>query len=199
MSANPFEPAASSRSSVARYRAALRRATLRREYGRHDLACWRWLFPGVLAGAFAGTLALTSLGAKPADPPVVYADGPCITPPREPEAVVIFVSQSQILVGEDPRPVVPLPARDQLVQSGVEARYKRSGPNDLLIVPLANALAREAGAAPTGAQGDERPREAIVIADASMPYRLLVEVLFTIGQSGLGKYHLMVRMRKKKG
>jgi biopolymer transport protein ExbD len=116
------------------------------------------------------------------------------------EGVVVVVSKSQILVGEDPEPLVLLPSREQLAQSGVDAKYKRSGPNDLYIVPLANALshARETDKAIRVAKGlDPASSEAIVVADATTPYRLLIEVLFTLGQSEFGKYHLMVLSGKK--
>ncbi|WP_437970867.1 biopolymer transporter ExbD [Sorangium sp. So ce260] len=111
------------------------------------------------------------------------------------EGVVVIVSKSQILVGEDSTPIVVLPNREQLAQSGVDAKYKRSGPNDLYIVPLANALshARETDKAIRAAKGlDPSSSEAIIVADATTPYRLLIEVLFTLGQSEFGKYHLMV-------
>ncbi|HMY20877.1 MAG TPA: biopolymer transporter ExbD, partial [Polyangium sp.] len=39
--------------------------------------------------------------------------------------------------------------------------------------------------------------EAIVVVDKTTPYRLLIEVLFTLGQSEFGKYHLMVLSGKK--
>ena len=61
-----------------------------------------------------------------------------------------------------------LPSREQLAQSGVDAKYKRSGPNDLYIVPLANALTnardtdkriRQAkGQDASGLRGDHRRR-----------------------------------------
>ena len=111
------------------------------------------------------------------------------------EGVVVIVSKSQILVGEDPTPIVMLPNREQLAQSGVDAKYKRSGPNDLYVVPLANALshARETDKAIRAAKGlDPSSSEAVIVADATTPYRLLIEVLFTLGQSEFGKYHLMV-------
>ena len=38
--------------------------------------------------------------------------------------------------------------------------------------------------------------EAIIIADATTPYRLLVEVMFTLGQNQFGTYHLMVMQAK---
>lgn len=117
------------------------------------------------------------------------------------EGVVVVISKSQILVGDDPNPVVLLPSREQLSQSGVDAKYKRSGPNDMYIVPLANALqhARETDKAIRAAKGqDPSSSEAIIVADTTTPYRLLIEVLFTLGQSEFGKYHLMVISGKNK-
>lgn len=117
------------------------------------------------------------------------------------EGVVVIISKTQIIVGENPDPIVLLPSREQIAQSGVDARYKRSGPNDLYIVPLANALsaARETDKRIRTAKGlDAATSEAIIVADSSTPYRLLIEVLFTLGQSEFGKYHLMVISGKKK-
>ena len=109
------------------------------------------------------------------------------------EGVVVTVSKTQILVGDDK--VLRLPGRESLVQTGVGARYKRSGPNDLYIVPLGNALqaARRTDKLIRQAKGlDPSISEAIIIADKTTPYRLLIEVLFTLGQNEFGKYHLMV-------
>jgi biopolymer transport protein ExbD len=117
------------------------------------------------------------------------------------EGTSIVISKTQILVGEDPHPVVLLPSRDSLAQSGIDAKYKRNGPNDLYIVPLANALqsARQTDKQIRQAKGlDPTSSEAIVIADNTTPYRLLIEVLFTLGQSEYGKYHLMVLSGGKK-
>src|SRR5262252_7900167 len=94
------------------------------------------------------------------------------------EGVVIIISKTQILVGDDPNPVVLLPSREQLSQSGVDSRYKRSGPNDLYIVPLANALshARDTDKAIRAAKGlDPSSSEAVIVADTTTPYRLLLE------------------------
>ena len=124
-----------------------------------------------------------------------------ITTEAAQEGVVIVISRSQILVGDDPNPVVLLPGPEQLAQSGVDTKYKRSGPNDMYIVPLANALsnARDTDKKIRAAKGqDTSSSEAVIVADASTPYRLLLEVLFTAGQSEFGKYHLMVRAGKKK-
>jgi biopolymer transport protein ExbD len=120
-------------------------------------------------------------------------------PPAE-DGVLVTVSKSQILVGDDK--ILTLPGRESLAQAGVDARFKRSGPNDLFIVPLGNALvaARKTDLAVRRAKGlDPSSSEAIVIADKGTPYRLLMEVLFTLGASEYGKYHLMVIQSKKLG
>lgn len=112
------------------------------------------------------------------------------------EGVRVMVSKSQILVGNDK--VLDLPNHQSLAQGGVEARHKR-GANSLYIVPLGNALqsARKIDRALREAKGlDASSSEAIVIADATTPYRLFVEVLFTLGQNEFGKYHLMVMQAK---
>jgi biopolymer transport protein ExbD len=117
------------------------------------------------------------------------------------EGTPVVISKTQILVGDDTHPVVLLPSRDSLAQSGIDARYKRNGPNDLYIVPLANALqaARQTDKQIRQAKGlDPSSSEAIVIADMTTPYRLLIEVLFTLGQSEYAKYHLMVLSGAKK-
>ena len=109
------------------------------------------------------------------------------------EGVVVTVSKSQILVADDR--VVTLPSRESMAQTGVGARNKRSGPNDLYIVPLGNALqaARKTDKLIRQAKGlDPAASEAIIVADETTPYRLLIEVLFTLGQNEFGKYHLMV-------
>ena len=116
------------------------------------------------------------------------------------DGVLVTISKTQILVGEDK--ILTLPGRESLAQAGVDARFKRSGPNDLFIVPLGNALmsARKTDVAVRRAKGlDPSSSEAIVIADKGTPYRLLMEVLFTLGQSEYGKYHLMVIQSKKLG
>ncbi len=111
------------------------------------------------------------------------------------KGIVLIISKSALLIGEDPDPVVKLPSRDQLAQSGLDSQYKRSGPNDLYIVPLARRLenARKLDKAVRAARGNAAgTSEAIIIADATTPYRLLIEVLYTLGQSEFGRYHLMV-------
>ena len=112
------------------------------------------------------------------------------------EGVAVLISKSQIIV--DDNMVVPVPA---YATNGVEGKYKRSGPTDLYIVPLANSLQswRERDRQVRLATGkDPSASEAIIIADSNTPYRLLVEVLFTLGQSEFAKFHLMVLQSSKK-
>jgi len=100
-------------------------------------------------------------------------------------------------VGDDK--VVTLPSRDSMVQTGAGANNKRSGPQDLYIVPLGNALqaARKTDKIIRQAKGlDPSMSEAIVVADGTTPYRLLIEVLHTLGQNEFGRYHLMVMQAK---
>ncbi|MCC6217432.1 MAG: biopolymer transporter ExbD [Polyangiaceae bacterium] len=116
------------------------------------------------------------------------------------EGVVVTVSKSQILVGDGQ--VLKLPGRESMVQSGVGASNKRSGPNDLYIVPLGNALqaARKLDRAVRQAKGqDPSFSEAIVIADKTTPYRLLIEVFNTLGEHEFAKFHLMVLQSKTIG
>ncbi len=106
------------------------------------------------------------------------------------DGLAVVISKSQIIV--DDHPVVPVPA---LPATAIEAKYKRSGPGDLYIVPLANALQswRERDKQVRLATGkDASTSEAIIVADAQTPYRILIEVLFTLGETEFGKFHMMV-------
>ncbi len=112
------------------------------------------------------------------------------------EGLAVLVSKSHVVV--DDVVVCPVPAD---ATHGIEGKYKRSGPNDLYIVPLANALQswRERDRQIRVAMGkDPSSSEAIIIADSGTPYRLLVEVLFTLGQTEFAKFHLMVLQGAKK-
>jgi biopolymer transport protein ExbD len=118
------------------------------------------------------------------------------------EGVIIRISKTQISVGDEDSPVVEYSDRAQLAQTGLDARYKRNGPNDLYIQPLAQVLQRyrETDRVIRESKGkDASTSEAIIVADETTPYRLLFEVLYTAGQSEFGKYHLLVRSGGKKG
>ena len=111
------------------------------------------------------------------------------------EGLAVLISKSNIVV--DDQTVCPVPAD---ASHGIEGRYKASGPNDLNIVPLGNIAKswRERDRQIRLATGkDPSSSEAIIIADEKTPYRLLVEVLFTLGANEFAKFHLMVMQGKK--
>lgn len=129
--------------------------------------------------------------------------GPDLTMPKSvltteasQEGVAVLISKTQIVI--DDQPVVDVP---QDASHGVEAKFKRGGPNDLYITKLGQVAKdwRERDRQIRLATGkDPSGSEAIIIADANTPYRLLVEVLFTLGQTEFNKYHLMVLQGQKK-
>jgi biopolymer transport protein ExbD len=196
------QPAKKAQASVVRYKAALRKS-IRRNAKDPEID-----FLNITAMLDLMTIILVfllkSMAASSASIPQskdLSLPGSFMTSEAAQDGVVVVISKSQILVGDDPSPIVTLPSREQLAQSGVDAKFKRSGPNDLYIVPLANALshARDTDKAIRMAKGlDPSTSEAIIVADSTTPYRLLIEVLFTAGQSEFGKYHLMVLSGRKR-
>ena len=186
------------RASIVRYKAELRKA-VRRNAGEHEVD-----FLNIVAMLDIMTIILVfllkSLGestaAVPQSDDLKLPNSIIMTQPPQ-EGVIVTISKTQILVGDDK--VLTLPGRESLAQTGVDARFKRSGPNDLYIVPLGNALqaARRTDKLLRQAKGlDPSSSEGIIIADKTTPYRLLIEVLFTLGQNEFGKYHLMVIQSK---
>jgi biopolymer transport protein ExbD len=110
------------------------------------------------------------------------------------DGVVIRIFRSQITVGDETTPV--LTYAPESLGSGLPATAKANGQLDLFIVPLGRVLARhrQLDKKIRAAKGeDSSSSTAIIIADATTPYRVLFEVLFTAGQSELGRYHLLVR------
>lgn len=204
MSAKPPEPISSKeppkKASVVKFKAALRRAIRK---NRQDPSID---FLNITAMLDLMTIILVFLLQSMASSTQSIQEGQDLMLARsimggEPsdQGVILVISKSAILLGEQGEPIVTLPSREQLASQGLDAKYKRSGPNDTYIVPLANALrnARRVDKAVRAAKGlDTSTSEAIIIADAQTPYRLLIEVLFTLGQSEFGKYHLMVMKRQ---
>jgi biopolymer transport protein ExbD len=116
------------------------------------------------------------------------------------EGVVVRISKTQIVVGDEGRAVAEYSNREQLAQSGLDAKYKRSGAQDLYIQPLAQVLTKYRDFDKQLKESKGLPAdtsEAIIVADDTTPYRLLFEVLYTCGQSEFGKFHLMARTGKK--
>jgi biopolymer transport protein ExbD len=117
-------------------------------------------------------------------------------PDSEPEGLLVIVSKSQIIVGES----VVCPVPPDAAQYGIEARYKRGSRNDYFIVPLGNALQswRDSDKRIRAATGkDPSHSEAILVGDSRTPYRLLTEVMYTLGQTEFSKFHMMVLQADK--
>ena len=101
--------------------------------------------------------------------------------PLPPQDLVLTVSKTMLaLEGED---VVAVPADPR---HGFDAKYKRSGPTDLYVHPLALTLAW----ARHYPSMIHRPAAMTLLVDRDIPYRLLVEVLFTLGQNEWVTFHL---------
>jgi len=118
-------------------------------------------------------------------------------PDSEPEGLLVIVSKSQIIVGES----VVCPVPPDAAQYGTEARYKRGSRNDYFIVPLGNALQswRDSDKRIRMATGkDPSHSEAILVGDSRTPYRLLTEVMYTLGQTEFSKFHMLVMQADKK-
>jgi biopolymer transport protein ExbD len=112
-------------------------------------------------------------------------------PDQEPEGLAVIVSKSQIIAGE----TVVCPVPPDAAQYGTEAKYKRGSRNDYFIVPLGSSLQawRDSDKRIRMATGrDPSYSDAILIADAQTPYRLLTEVMYTLGQTEFSKFHMMV-------
>jgi len=194
-------PAKAPGGTVAQYKSELRKA-IRRNDHEHEID-----FLNITAMLDMMTIILVFLLKNMASTSASIPQSRDLTLPAsvlqtEPhdEGVAVIVTKSQILVGENPQPVVERWSRESVALSGLDAIYKKSGINDLHIVPLGESLlhVREIDKQIRMAKGyDPSSSEAIVIVDESTPYRLLIEVLYTLGASSFGKYHLMVLSTKK--
>src|SRR5262245_3502371 len=180
------KPAVHQQASVVKYKAALRKAKRKnaREPEIDFLNITAMLDLMTIILVFLLKSLASSAGAIPQSDDLRLPASVMTGEPAE-EGVLVVVSKTQILVGEDSTPVVSLAPREQLAVSGVEARYKRGGPNDMFIAPLGDTLqrARDIDKAVRLAKGLNPASEAIVVVDKTTPYRLLIEVLFTLGQS----------------
>lgn len=154
-----------------------------------------------MAASFAGVgcASTTPSSRPPAKPPsagtaAAVASVPSSDGPRWPDLTlaasserspppqgvpIVVVSRRAIHLDRGPM-LVPLPADPDARRHGVDARYKRSGPKDLVVAPLADALRAQRGT------------EAAFAFDAATPFRLVVETLFTATQVEKTTFHLLV-------
>lgn len=196
-------PRAFPKGSIVKYKAALRKAIRRnaREPEIDFLNITAMLDLMTIILVFVLKTIATSSAAIPQSEDLSIPVSVMSSDPAQ-EGVVVMISKTQILVGEDSAPIVQYSSREQLAQTGLDAQYKRSGPNDLYIVPLAKVLTnfRDIDKQIRAQKGlDASTSEAIIVADKTVPYRLLIEVLYTLGQSEFGKYHLMVMSASSAG
>lgn len=100
-------------------------------------------------------------------------------------SVNVLITSSELTLNDVA--LFPLPDRTTWA-AGFGARYKRSGPRDLYIVPIADALR------PSGDGGIRT--DARIVVDGDVSYRILIEVLFTLGQSAVETAHLLVPLAR---
>lgn len=109
----------------------------------------------------------------------------------------IVVTKGQLSVGGDPVPIAVFPeGLNALAARGLPQRYKRRGPNDFLISELSTSLEfrrDQARARALDAGTDQGDFRVAILADRSMPYRVLLELLFTARQAEYGRFELGVR------
>jgi biopolymer transport protein ExbD len=102
------------------------------------------------------------------------------------DALLVVLSREGLSLGKG-SPILATADVDPATWSnGFDERYKRGSRNDLYLVPLGTALQAahpDAATAPT----------VVIAADASIPYRMLHETLFTLGQSRVTMGNLLVR------
>jgi biopolymer transport protein ExbD len=102
------------------------------------------------------------------------------------DALLVVLSREGLSLGKD-GPILAMADVDPAAWSdGFDARYKRASRNDLYLVPLGTALQAAhpgAASAPT----------VVIAADASIPYRMLHETLYTLGQARVTTANLLVR------
>lgn len=104
------------------------------------------------------------------------------------ETVAVTISKNHIMI--DNKPVV------DLKDFKVDASLKPEGANGMLIAPLKDAFKQKVDnlkrLEAMNAEANPFTGELSVIADQHVPYRLLMEVLYTAGQAELGNYRFIV-------
>lgn len=116
--------------------------------------------------------------AKPSLP--VSDAGPVSVPPG---ALQVVLTADALVVGPGPDMLIELPDSRTMATTGFGVRYKH-GPNDLLVLPLDAALKQVAV--------DHRS-SAVIYADGSTTYRVLIELLFTLSNNGCKFWILATR------
>jgi hypothetical protein len=99
--------------------------------------------------------------------------------------MVVTIGQTGIRIGETRAAIIPLPPPNEAAQ-GVTAEYKGGTRGSMMLTTLAEAVRSNWGdAAP------ESPRATLVV-DEGVPFRVLFEVLYTMGQLSVNDLCLAV-------
>lgn len=106
------------------------------------------------------------------------------------DAITVVLSRTALLLGPDRKRVAALPAPEQRTM-GFGRELKRS-PAHLEILPLTVEMKTTEMKALVGLPGALQ-RKFVLAIDKSTPFRLLAEVLYTLGKSGVGGFDLAVR------
>jgi biopolymer transport protein ExbD len=106
------------------------------------------------------------------------------------EAITVTVTKKVILVEGDG--IAPING------GRVDPAVKRDGENGYYITPLVDVLEKHARREKKVAEltGQKFDSVLMVVADQSIPYRLLTEVLYSCGQAGYQNYRLLVLKAK---
>jgi hypothetical protein len=160
------------------------------------------LFPEVHFGAPRRTpTASTKLPSPPLAISLIAMSDRTARVERGTEPTIVRISKTAIDVGEDAAPVLAYRSLDELRENGLDVKHKRNGQDDPFIVPLGHTLKRyrDDDKKLRAAIGlDAASSELLLVADESVPYRVLYEVLYTAGQSEFGRYQLLVRAKSSR-
>lgn len=118
--------------------------------------------------------------AASSSPPMTQLTTPTAPPASPQQPTEMIVDRTGTRLSNDAAVLVPASADPS---RGADEAFKRRGPNDLYLVPLASALAREQAANRIGS----RLR---VLVGKEVGYRVLIEALFTAAQNQIGEFEL---------
>jgi biopolymer transport protein ExbD len=113
-----------------------------------------------------------------------------VTQLKPKEAVSVTITKKIVLVEGD--------AIAPINNGKVDPAVKRDGENGYYITPLVDVLEKHSRKEKRVAEltGQKFEGQLMVIADQTIPYRLLTEVLYSCGQAGYGNYRLLVLKSK---
>jgi hypothetical protein len=137
-------------------------------------------------------------GGSGLHPPIIEVPRSPQAPLGDSDALPVVITSSRIVVGSTKMLAEIALPKDK--EHGASAADKERGRYEFMIKPLdvAARAFRTADKARRADAGRALMSEAVVVADPETPYRLLGEVLFTLGQDEFGKFQLMVLQTVKR-